>query len=184
MDTNSTLLTPRQSLFVDLIPSTAWFSNLRSELTSLEWKAVQQKTFHLAQMRCECCGGRGRKHPVECHERFSYDITTSTQQLIRTIALCPSCHKATHFGMAQILGMSNMAIGQLQKVNKWNREQTDFHIAHAFNEWRLRSTMSWSLDARWLLDFIPISNKTSFKINDLYTGKIQRPPHPQSIAGM
>lgn len=179
-----TIHLPTKSLFVDLIPSTAWFSNLRSEISPSEWKSVQQKTFNLANMHCECCGGQGRKHPVECHERFTYNSTSHVQTLISTIALCPSCHKATHFGMAKILGLENMAEAQLQKVNKWNREQTATHISEAFNEWQIRSQQKWILDARWLIGFVPLSDKTTNRINELFTGKAIRESHQQSISGM
>lgn len=175
---------PRQKLFVDLIPQTAWFSNLRSELSAAEWKQVQNKTFHAAQMKCECCGGIGKKHPVECHERFSYDITTNTQTLIKTLALCPTCHKTTHFGMAKILGLDGMAIGQLQRVNKWGREQTEQHISQAFKEWRERNAIEWKLDARWLSSFISLSEKTNAKINNIYNGTEKRTACSHPVAGL
>lgn len=161
-------------LYIDLIPKTAWFSNLRSELTAKEWQLVQQKTFSKANYKCECCGGVGSKHPVECHERFSYDSITNTQTLTGTLALCPKCHKTTHFGMAQILGLENMAISNLKRLNKWNQEQVATHIKDAFSLWNQRNLINWKLDASWLLEFIEVSERTKTKINNLKLGITQK----------
>jgi hypothetical protein len=74
-------LAPEPRLFVDLVPNTAWFSNLRFELNASEWAAVKNKTYRATNFVCEACGGRGPDHPVECHERWTYvedaRITTS-----------------------------------------------------------------------------------------------------------
>lgn len=120
---------PGVKLPIDLVPSSAWFSNLRSEISSEEWSLVKKATYVAAKYRCECCGGRGPNHPVECHERWSYDMTTSIQKLIGTVALCPSCHEATHYGFARVRGREKEARSQLMLVNEWSESQLDFHVS-------------------------------------------------------
>ena len=89
-----------EPLYVDLVPSTAWCANLRSVLTAAEWRLVKSKTFESSGHFCQACGGRGKRHPVECHERWSYDMATRVQSFVKTVALCPSCHRAPHIGFA------------------------------------------------------------------------------------
>ena len=55
------ILVPRTRLTVELIPSTCWFSNLRSELSKEEWDRLRRATYERASQRCEVCGQRGRR---------------------------------------------------------------------------------------------------------------------------
>lgn len=150
-------------LFVDLIPQTAWFSNLRSELTTDEWDVVRKLTYRTANYCCEVCGGKGPNHPVECHERFTYDTKTKVQRLVSTIALCPDCHETTHFGLASVRGRDQEARQHLMVVNDWNSAQADQHINKAMDDWQDRNKIKWSLDARWLLSFVQLSSETQKK---------------------
>lgn len=154
----------RASLYVDLVPSSAWFSNLRSELTQEEWGAVKKKTFRSASYRCQACGGVGPKHPVECHERWRFDHDSGIQTLVGTIAFCPACHEATHFGLARVRGRDRIAIQQLMCVNRWSEAQVMEHVNKAMEEWKGRSRIRWKLDARWLLNFVVVSDATQKKI--------------------
>ena len=154
------------SLYVDLVPSSAWFSNLRSELKKEEWDSVKRATFRSANYRCQSCGGVGPNHPVECHERWNFDVDSKVQTLIGTISFCPSCHEATHFGLARVRGRDGIAFEHLMRVNKWSESEAREHIALAMEEWKWRSTIRWKLDARWLLDFVPLSAETQKKIID------------------
>ena len=156
----------RIPLFVDLIPKSAWFSNLRSELSSLEWEAVKKKTFALAGHHCEACAGQGSKWPVECHERFTYNDETKTQTLTRTVALCPSCHESTHFGLANVRGRAQQAMKNLMRVTGMNESQTDSHIEAAFDDFQRRNRLTWTLDAKWLIEFVELSPTTQQKIHD------------------
>ena len=160
---------PTEPLFVDLVPSTAWFFNLRSELKTSEWEAVKKATFVAAEYRCQACGGRGKAHPVECHERFSYS-EFGIQRFERTAALCPTCHMATHFGLASVRGKSEIALRQLCKVNDWTREEATKHVSDAMQKFSERSRMKWTLDARLLFGFVELSDETIMKITSKATG--------------
>lgn len=161
-------------LFVDLVPRSTWFSNLRSELTKTEWEQVKNKTFKAANYLCEVCGGHGTQHPVECHERWHFDSQTKAQTLVRTIALCPACHETTHYGLACIKGRDREAKQHLMQVNGWNDAKANQHIQQAMDEYERRSETNWKLDARCLLDFVPLSDSTKIKINDHSAGLSER----------
>jgi 5-methylcytosine-specific restriction endonuclease McrA len=70
---------------------------------------LRKRTYRQANYRCQVCGGRGSKHPVECHEIWHYDDENKIQKLMGLIALCPSCHQVKHIGLAQIQGKGEEA---------------------------------------------------------------------------
>lgn len=91
---NSSKVVLRPRLTVELIPSTSWFTNVRSHLPTGEWDLVRRAVYRRARYRCEVCGGRGGgpdgpNHPVECHEVWAYDDEHHVQRLERLVALCP-----------------------------------------------------------------------------------------------
>src|SRR5437588_2921912 len=98
------ILAPRTLLTVELVPSTCWFSNLRSELDKDDWDRLRHAVYERAGNYCEVCGQRGAQHPVECHEVWEYDDEHSVQRLSGLIALCPACHEAKHMGRASSMG--------------------------------------------------------------------------------
>lgn len=167
-------LVETSKLIIDLVPKSAWFSNLRSELTKEEWEKVKKATFKPAQYRCEVCGERGLSHWVECHERWHYDTGRRIQRLVGTIALCPACHEATHYGLTQVRGREKEAKQHIMKVNGWSESQANKYIREKWSEWSLRNATKWILDARWLLDFVPTSDETRNKILDHAAGAKDR----------
>jgi len=111
-----------------------------------DWDRIRSQVYENAGRHCEICGGRGPRHPVECHEVWEYDEAASVQRLVRMIALCPACHEVKHIGLAGVRGRADLARQHLAKVNGWSPEVTDRYVQEAFAMWRLRSGRSWSLD--------------------------------------
>ena len=89
-------------LFVDLIPQTCWFSNVRTCIHPSDWDRVRNYIYERTTYTCECCGVKTKDDisngRLEAHERWEYDETNRTQKLKRLIALCHQCHQATHIG--------------------------------------------------------------------------------------
>ena len=136
-------------VFVDLVPHSCWFSNARSALRDADWVKVRTTVSDRAQATCEGCGrmptGRGYDR-IEVHERWDYDPPRSVQTLRRLIALCTACHRATHFGLAQVKGWAPAAERHLARVNGWTKSEVGQHIQQAFAVWGERNTQSWALD--------------------------------------
>jgi len=157
LDTSRWVRVPEHSprLYVDLVPKTGWYSNLRSELAPHEWDLVRFTAYKVAGNKCEICGdtgfNQGLRHAVEAHERWAYDNKTGTQTLIGVQALCPACHRSTHMGLANIRGQSQEATEHLAKVNDWSARETNKHVEDAFADWMERSERKWRLDMSWLL---------------------------------
>ena len=104
-------------LTIELVPKTCWFTNVRSAVTAPTWDKLRHLTASKAGHLCEICGGRGKRWPVESHERFSYDDKNHVQKLEGLIALCPPCHEVKHIGLAQMRGRKHLAMRHFCKIN-------------------------------------------------------------------
>ena len=135
-------------LFVDLIPRSCWFSNVRSCVHITEWDRIRNYIYTRVNYICECCGINTKENNIqlEAHERWSYDETTYTQKLVRIIALCQQCHQTTHIGLAGINGKTNEAENHLKKIRRFSDEECELHIKEAFTLWNNRNKYLWNLD--------------------------------------
>ena len=61
-------------LTIELVPKTSWFTNLRSLVSKEQWDKIRNKVYWKAGYKCEICGSKGPKWPVECHEIWHYDL--------------------------------------------------------------------------------------------------------------
>lgn len=143
---------PEPKLTIELVPSGQWEDNLRSHLKKTKWDALRYACYQRANHKCEVCGEKGWKHPVECHEIWEYNDQTRIQKLNGLIALCPQCHQVKHIGLAAIKGKFAQAIGQLMKVNSWPQELAEAYAIRQFEIHQIRSTFAWSIDLSWLDD--------------------------------
>ena len=137
-------------LTIELVPKGQWGTNLRSELPKNRWDQLRRETYRNSGHVCEICGGKGKKWPVECHERWKYDETNKSQILIGLISLCPPCHEVKHMGRANAMGRGDVAKSHLMKVNGWTEGEAGAYIENAFKTWIRRSSENWSLDISWL----------------------------------
>jgi len=150
-----------RQLTIELVPGSSWGNNLRSTLKRSEWDKLRKAQYAIAGNRCEVCGGKGRRHPVECHEVWSYDEGTCIQTLESLIALCPACHSVKHFGFACVQGREEQALLHLIRVNGWTRPQALAHVDAAFETHARRSQLPWTLDLKWLLSQgVPVPQRT------------------------
>ncbi len=140
-------------LSVELVPKTCWFSNVRDHVDKNTWDALRSQAYRKAGHRCEVCGGRGSRWPVECHEIFEYDDQAHIQTLIGLVALCPNCHEIKHIGLANIRGRGREAREHLAKINGWTPEQTRDYLRDVAARWRERSKHHWQLDLTFLDQF-------------------------------
>lgn len=123
-----------------------WGINLRSILSEDEWDDLRRAVYKRAGYRCEICGGRGPKWPVECHEQWEFDDRDHVQRLVGLIALCPKCHRAKHIGLTTSMGKLEEAVHHMMEVNGWTRQEVMRHIDRAKMEAYERSRWIWELD--------------------------------------
>ena len=139
-------------LSIELVPSTTWCNNLRSILSKEDWDLLRKESYRLAKYKCEICGGKGDKHPVECHERWVYNDKKHIQKLEGLISLCPSCHQVKHIGFAYIKGNGEKAKKHFMKVNNYSQIDATKYINKAFQKHEERSQYEWDIDLTFLKD--------------------------------
>jgi hypothetical protein len=140
-------------LFVDMVPSSCWFTNVRSCVSQQDWERLRRMVTQRAANRCEACGdgeNRDVHRWLEVHERWHYDETTATQTLRRLICLCTDCHQTTHLGLANLRGHAAQALAHLQSVTGMTPTEANQHVAAANQLWLTRSTRTWTLDLSML----------------------------------
>jgi Domain of unknown function (DUF5710) len=138
-------------LFVDLIPSTSWFANVRSAVSPTDWYRIRTMVYSRAGNRCETCGRAADPEAglrLEAHERFKY--AGNVQRLRRLLCLCSACHATTHMGLAGIRGEGEPALGHLMAVTGMTRAQAGEHVREAFRVWEKRSRIQWVVDVRMI----------------------------------
>lgn len=140
-------------LTIELVPSSSWYRNVRSNVSKEEWDRIRKIVFNRAGYICEICGGRGPKWPVECHEVFEYDDERHIQKLARLVALCPACHEVKHIGLAGVRGRQDIAIAHLARVNNWSLKDARLYLEGCFETWSRRSRHQWTLDLSYLAQF-------------------------------
>lgn len=146
-------------LFPDMVPSSCWFTNVRSHVATADWDRLRKMVYRRAGNRCEACGA-GKNHDarrwLEAHERWRYVHQPRSgryiQRLTRLVCLCTSCHQATHFGHAQLMGYEQDALAHLCHVNDWTPQQAWERVDAAFSVWDRRSARVWELDLSMLTD--------------------------------
>ncbi|MDX2296671.1 MULTISPECIES: DUF5710 domain-containing protein [Streptomyces] len=142
-------------LFVDLVPSSCWFTNVRSCVSPGDWERLRRMITRRAGRRCEACGAgedRQARRWLEAHERWVYDEPARVQRLRRLICLCTDCHTVTHFGYAQVRGLEARAFAHLSRVTGMDGPTARGHVDAAFATWRRRSRLVWELDLGILTD--------------------------------
>ena len=134
-------------LFVDLVPKSCWFTNVRFCVSETDWMRIHRMVTSRAVDECEICGSTLH---LEAHERFDFNDSSRTQTLKRLICLCKACHLSTHLGYAKTQGQSDQAFAHLMTVNKWTEDKAIQHVKWAFKVWAKRSQVAWDLDISML----------------------------------
>ncbi|MBS3074782.1 HNH endonuclease [Candidatus Pacearchaeota archaeon] len=136
-------------LEIELVPSTAWYSNLRNKVKKDVWDKIRKKSYVDANYRCSIC--LKDKKRLNCHEIWEYNDEKHLQRLKGFLALCDDCHMIKHIGFAGIQaskGIINMKklITHFMKVNEVTREHFNKHHKEAFDLWGERSKEKWTTD--------------------------------------
>lgn len=134
-------------LFIDLIPRTMWYANVRSSVIRRDWDKLRNLAYMRANYKCEIC--QSDTDRLEAHERFDYNFETKTQTLKRIIALCSTCHAGTHMGLTETRGSQvyiDRIVNHFKKVAKMTDAEYKEHSDEAFKTYNLRSKFKWNLD--------------------------------------
>jgi hypothetical protein len=142
-------------LFVDMVPSSCWFTNVRTCVSPQDWERLRRMITGRAGQRCEICGAaenRRLQRRLEAHERWAYDDRSGVQALRRLIGLGSDCHLSTHLGYANVTGRAEQALAHLRAVTGMTEAQAWHHAEEAGEAWTARSVRLWTLDLSMLTD--------------------------------
>ncbi|MGO9294891.1 MAG: DUF5710 domain-containing protein [Streptosporangiaceae bacterium] len=138
-----------EGLYVDLVPASSWFRNVRTAVSATDWYRIRTMVYARAGHQCETCGRRKSDHVrLDCHERFDY--TGQIQRLRRLLCMCSACHQVTHFGHTHLSGRADQALEHLISVTGMTQAAAMAHIDAAFAQWQQRSAVPWILDLRMI----------------------------------
>jgi hypothetical protein len=151
------VVTRKPLLFVEPVPATCRFSEMRVVLSAAQYSHVEQARFEAAGNRCQTCGGAG---PLPCrrvdlHEVWHYDDVKRVQTLLRFTALCPPCHNVAHLAMMAPRSARIESLVHIKKVNGWTMSAVEDHVKAAFDTWRLRSGVEWKTNLGHLAILFP-----------------------------
>jgi len=153
----------KKELTIELIPSSTFYNNARNNISEIIWNKIRIQCYKKAKYKCEICGETGieqsYEHKLECHEIWMFDDKEHIQRLIGLTCLCVLCHKVKHFGLSKLNGEEKIAIEHLMKVNNITKDQANFIISRAFNQWKKRSEHEWKLDISYLNQYLNNINK-------------------------
>jgi hypothetical protein len=143
-------------LFVDMVPNSCWFTNVRSCVEPVDWGRLRRMVYGRAGLQCEICSAPqapAKKQWLDAHERWEY-TEDLVQRLRRIICLCQLCHDMTHYGFlvtryqrGQVSEeYANRVLAHFQRVTGFTDEQGEAHIAEAWKLWEWRNQFDWTLD--------------------------------------
>lgn len=120
-------------LIPNAIPPESHGKNLRSMLPKDDWDLLRTNCYMAAEYKCEICGSAGKKHPVEAHEEWAFDMEKRVQTLTGIHALCPDCHLVKHIGRAHHIGKFEKAFKHFCKVNKLRPHEGETELRDILN---------------------------------------------------
>jgi hypothetical protein len=148
-------------LTVEIIPTSLHGKNPRTVLGRTTWDRQRKLVCEAAGNRCEICGGVGKRHRVEIHERYAYDETCTPpcQRVIGLIALCPDCHAVKHLARTNRVSVEQRdpaiyenALRHLARVNDWDPEHVKSYLAETTETFRRREALgAWTQDFSLLI---------------------------------
>ena len=151
-------------LDIELIPQTAWGSNLRKMLSKNDWDKIRKAVYQKENMHCHICGCMCTS--MDAHEVWDFNEHTHVQKLVDIIGICKDCHNTIHLGRAEKIGLGQQAKEHFLRVNQCDRLDLQESIMMAQDRFRrLSAVTDWKLDLSFIekQGFHPTLDKTKRK---------------------
>lgn len=157
---------------IELIPDPQSHKSLHHHLDQDKWDKIRFRVYRRTRKRCEICVGRGPRHPVECHEIWSYDIDNFVQKLERLQPLCPKCHRVKHIGIANPRKPFKDCLKRFKQINKLHMQTARNIVAATRRQWIIRSAHEWTLDVSHISKYG--MDPAAFKIDNKKITQLRR----------
>ncbi|MFW9992066.1 MAG: HNH endonuclease [Candidatus Odinarchaeota archaeon] len=138
-------------LWSNMIPKETWNENLRKYLSRKEWDDIRKKVYERQGYKCSICQ---KKTQLHCHERWSFDYENGLQTLEGLMGLCFLCHMTNHLGYSTSVLIPegkltrDDLVGHWMNVNGKSEREFEIHAKMAFDLWKIRSRMKWTVKDR------------------------------------
>ena len=113
------------TFYIDLLPPSAHFHNLRTYLAALDWKALSRYVIQRAARQCEICGSQDRP---EAHERWRFNVEGRKQDVARLMCVCKKCHLGIHYSLPGFFGIRQEIDAHITSLTGWDKAQLSAHI--------------------------------------------------------
>lgn len=139
-----------RKIYLQLIPRTAWNSNLRTLLGNGYWNLISAKVRKDANYTCAYCGEyHPEKYGTEAHEEWEWDLNNGIQKLKAIKCVCKKCHMTVHPGCNQVKGIftdeeirDNYA--EINGITDEKEVSLDFYAAKNYHI--LTSCFDWKIE--------------------------------------
>lgn len=139
-----------------LIPSTAFGSNVRALVSNKEWKSIRLEVLAKQGNYCKFCNAT--PSTLDCHEIWSYTWktgeTTGLQSLEDIYPLCKNCHGICHIGFWSLKGSVDHLERHMAKVRRMSIPDVKAEIANAFVVHDQLSKLNWELSVLKLSTYL------------------------------
>jgi hypothetical protein len=113
------------TFYVDLLPPSAHFHNLRTYLALNDWKTLSQYVIQRAERRCEICGSQERP---EAHERWRFNPEFCKQDAARLMCVCKKCHLGIHYSLPGYFALREDIDAHIMAITGWDKAALSAHV--------------------------------------------------------
>lgn len=151
------------------------YMNVRAVLTSSQWQKLAQYCHDKAGRRCQQCGARSKS--LECHEKWSYDVTNKTtsqnnlklntytskygktytksrkvgvMKLVELVSICKLCHYSKHPNFAMTMKSWQYTQKHIKKLFNINSFQFYLIMNKDKRKMKLLNNFEYNLDLTYL----------------------------------
>ena len=147
-------------LELELVPSSAFFKNLRNSL-GLKWGKVSNAVRSHYGYQCQLCLFKGKHSQVHLHETWEYNDETHIQRLKEFKCVCETCHNVIHWGRSQVSGKNmEKLLEHARTVNGCSAHDFKKHVKKSFEIWEERSQHEWLCQFEHYAELIPCGAKS------------------------
>jgi len=158
------ILDDRQCIVGDLIPPTSWGSSLANLLTKSSWDKIRHPLLDEVNRVCTVCG---KQHStLDIHERWGYHFPVDDMKNLDSVpegslifgvqrlegfhAVCKSCHRCFHLGLANVRGELKEVQAIMKTVNQWSDEDMDRYMDVINERCETANQIHWALDLSYV----------------------------------
>ena len=121
-----------------------WRLSAHSLLPRSRWEAIRRTVLEELGLRCSSCG-TAIERGATCHEQWAYEEKSGVARLHGLTIICRPCNGVHHAGRASFAGRRGAVLAQLAEVNSVEPAKAHAVLRTAMNEWRRRSSRSWTI---------------------------------------